>query len=179
MAGGRPHPLTPLAVDEAGFSDYSAGAPSPSEVQEPAKANLAGIDHRGIKLWAVANAYSKAERFPDNDCTNFVSRAINQGGGAPKDFHPFPSLLTRGNNNYWWQYAGLAAINLRTSYSWGAVNNWYRYWMANKKRASWVPSWKDLKQGDILLWGTGNTNSPWGHLSIVSNVDSKGRVFYA
>ncbi|MFF4620640.1 DNRLRE domain-containing protein [Nonomuraea jabiensis] len=174
-----PAEATPLAVDEAGFSDYSAGAPTPSDIQEPAKANLAGINHRGIKLWAVANAQSKAERFSDNDCTNFVSRAINQGGGAPKDFHPFASPLTRGNNNYWWQYGGLAAINLRTSYSWSAVNNWYRYWMVSKKRASWVPSWKDLRQGDILLWGTGLANSPYGHLSIVSNIDSKGRVFYA
>lgn len=169
----------PLAFDEAGFSDYSAGAPTPSEVQEQFKANLAGIDHRGIKLWAVANAQSQVERFPENDCTNFVSRAINRGGGAPKDFHPFPSILTRGNNNYWWQYAGLSAVNLRTSYSWGAVNNWYQYWMVSKKRASWVPSWKDLRQGDILLWGTGQANSPWGHLSVVSNIDSKGRVFYA
>jgi hypothetical protein len=69
-------------------------------------------------------------------------------------------------------------VNLRTSYSWSAVNNWYQYWMVSKKRASWVPSWKDLRQGDILLWGTGESASPWGHLSVVSNIDGKGRVFY-
>ncbi len=173
-----PPEATPLAVDGVGFSDYSAGAPTPSD-QEPAKASLAGIDYRGIKLWAVANAHSQAERFPDNDCTNFASRAINLGGGAPKDFHPFPTVLTRGNNNYWWQTPGWDPIKFRTSYSWSAANNWYRYWLVNKKRASWVPSWKELRQGDILLWGTGIASNPWHHLSIVSNIDSKGRVFYA
>ncbi|MFC4535628.1 amidase domain-containing protein [Sphaerisporangium dianthi] len=105
----------------------------------------------------------------DNDCTNFVSQALYHGGGARMYVAGDPHPGQRNDNRLWWQ---LWPKRFMSTYSWSAVNNFYKHFMTAQKRAVWVTSWKDVSVGDILLWDFSGGTLDFGHAAIVSKITS-------
>ena len=104
-------------------------------------------------------------RFSD-DCTNFVSQAVNAGGYS---MHPTPNDQSTSNDAYWFVlYPGYLQA---WSYSWSAVQD-YWYWLigqnpggtqegsfsynnGHNKAPAFTPN--SVVTGDVLFydWGTG------------------------
>ncbi|MBO2448715.1 amidase domain-containing protein [Actinomadura barringtoniae] len=126
---------------EDAFLDPSGDPPG---TQKTATARAAsGVDGEGIAAWAVRNAPKVKQEYSEN-CTNFVSKAINRGGGARKYLGWYRS---RGA---WWENAP------RDSWTWaGAENNMQHFTMAKfsgNTRGTWEPHWSWISRGDTIYF---------------------------
>lgn len=102
--------------------------------------------------WAVENAYVKPDY--SNDCTNFVSKALNAGGIKA--------------DKIW--YAG--------SNAWIRVNG-LRDYLINKRLATESKTMENIKIGDIIQLRKTGINNKWGwqHSLIVTDINKEGKIF--
>lgn len=107
------------------------------------------------------NSYNPAYIKFENDCTNFISQCLNQGG-APMRGHPNRTLG-------WW------VRGQNYSFSW-AVANALKVYLANSKtglRAREVSSPDQLLLGDVICYDF-QGNGRFDHNTIVTGKDANG-----
>lgn len=110
------------------------------------------------KWW---NTYNPAYMKFENDCTNFISQCLHQGGG------PMWGYPNRGKG--WW----LRAKNY--SYSWAVANSLKQYLSQSKQglRAKAVGSPEQLLLGDVICYDF-QGNGRFDHNTIVTGKDANG-----
>lgn len=105
------------------------------------------------------NSYNpKYKKFTD-DCTNFISQCLHEGGIPMTGF---------GNRNKGWWYTGQS-----WSYSWTVANSlrWHLSGAKQGIRAQEVPSASDLILGDIICYDF-EGDGRWNHNTIVVAKDA-------
>ncbi|MBB5354246.1 hypothetical protein HNR43_000201 [Anoxybacillus mongoliensis] len=126
-------------------------------------------DRSGAKSYAY-NWYNKNN--PDfrvfaNNCTNFISQAINRGGGVNMDWW--------GDLRWWYQG------NQNTT-SWSVAHDYVYYARRNDDAgglgAYYISNVKDLKVGSLVGYDFDN-DGYFDHLSIVVNYNSNGEPLTA
>jgi hypothetical protein len=128
------------------------------------------LAYNGSRAASYADLYALTYNgsFPrwSDDCTNFVSQAVNYGGYS---MHPTPNDQSTSNDAYWFVlYPGYLAA---WSYSWSAVQD-YWYWLIGQNPGgtqegsfsynngrNHAPAFtpNSVVTGDVLFydWGTG------------------------
>ena len=139
---------TPSLEEGAASIDLSGpAAPRPQAINATKVVNYA-------KKWWNGRNRDYPTKYK-NDCTNFASQAMHQGGWKTV------SGCYRSDKAWWYN-----ALN--TSYSWGGAENFYRFAVNESKRAKTLRYVKDLWLGDILQYKSkGATNM--SHTMIVTN----------
>ena len=86
----------------------------------------------GIADWAALNAWKTWNDGYRDDCTDFVSRALMEGGGAVADYGPdYPSDHT--DPHYWFPSHDLFWLqHVSASYSWADSEHLYEYLLINQ-----------------------------------------------
>ncbi len=119
------------------------GAPGPRGDPKELQA-VAGYDYN--KMAAYANKHWKKNnghfRTYGNDCTNFISQAMDAGGWGAKG----GSLHQRRSNKYWFY----GPMKMVTSYTWAGAENWYWFATKHSKRTYILANVKQLGKGDVL-----------------------------
>ncbi|WP_461202481.1 amidase domain-containing protein [Anoxybacillus sp. TBDG-1] len=123
----------------------------------------------GARSYAY-NWYNKNNpdfRVFSNNCTNFISQAINRGGGVNMDWW--------GDLRWWYQG------NQNTT-SWSVAHDYVYYARRNNDAgglgAYYISNVKDLKIGSLVGYDL-NNDGYFDHLSIVVNYDSNGEPLTA
>lgn len=103
------------------------------------------------KTWAL-KTNPKYPRFPDNDCTNFVSQSMEAGGWS----YNWGSDMCddRKKDSVWWyKKDGCTRIwplaNINASHTWGGAHNFYHF-AKSSGRATAASHIYDLGVGDVL-----------------------------
>ena len=121
------------------------------------------VNLAGVAAWARANANKRDfDGYPNNDCTDFVSRALHLGGGDPETtkygFWPIP--LNKGALGNWYQpHYDLGKHG--ASNSWGGAyplaqhlkDNGSKF-LVNGATQDQVPqsgTWPGVKPGDVIF----------------------------
>ncbi|MEG1059877.1 MAG: amidase domain-containing protein, partial [Clostridia bacterium] len=99
-------------------------------------------DGNGAARWAVANCNRVKEDYPRTDCTNFVSKAMFNGGHLPVD-------------KTWYNHSG----------AWNRVVE-LRNWLIRKGYAREYDTYKHAYKGDIIQYK--NSSNVWRHSVIVT-----------
>lgn len=112
-------------------------------------------DQAGIAAWAMDN-WNGDDNGYDDDCTDFASRAMFNGGGMPQNEPWFPIFHYR-DDDYWFS----PQINSPASYSWGGAFNNSDY--ENRQGAQFLSYSNDAVPGDIIWvnW----TSDDWSHIN--------------
>lgn len=117
------------------------------------------------------NNYNSAYRTYSNDCTNFVSQALNWGGwqhnGGWYD-----------DTNYWWYSPSIVVAwgGRAESRSWIQTN--YFWWFArNSGRARNAAYLSDFRPGDVLQIDQSVPDGYLDHTEIVTSKDSSGNIY--
>ncbi|MEU4208931.1 amidase domain-containing protein [Streptomyces sp. NPDC026206] len=163
LAAPAEGPKEPDADAEGGSAQRSAVTARPQKPAEAAKTAAASYDYDAMAYYA--NKYwknpNRAFRTYDNDCTNFVSQAMNFGG-----WHETGGNIFNRKSNKRWFYGG---HTWTTSYTWAGAENWY--WFASKHsgRTSILRNVWDLRKADVLQadWGP-RPNNTIDHTMIVT-----------
>lgn len=141
---GVPASTMPLTAAQAAFSD-SAVAVTGGHLTVPTHPISLGTSltsSEQTRVVSYANSYwdnyNTDYRKFDNDCTNFVSQALNESGGWSMALG-----LWTDNSNWWYNFAN-------QTYSWAGAENWYRFARVESKRASVITNVYALGKGDIL-----------------------------
>lgn len=152
-----------LPLDESAPEDPASTTLDELDVNDPVIRAPFTYDRRKAVQYAERwwNSYNpKYEQF-ENDCTNFISQCLHEGG-APMRGYP-----NRGSG--WWMQ------NNNWSYSWSVAHSLKNY-LANSTtglRAKEVSSARELKLGDVICYdfeGDGRYN----HNTIVTAKDANG-----
>lgn len=144
------------------------GAASP---QVSANATVLPDDHTGylpgIAAWAEENAFGSYNGY-GNDCTDFASRAMNQGGGMPMNVPDFP-LPQHTDDSYWFQGQYIWGLHV-SSYSWGGAWHLANYlWGQGSQFLSYT---NQAVPGDII-WAnwSGSSWNGISHAGVVTGND--------
>lgn len=140
-----------------------------------------GFNHQVAATYAqqYALTYNTAYYRFNNDCTNFASQSMFQGGwqmvGLGVGFG-----RTNPDN---WYYSCVSALGRPiASYSWGAAYN-FNVFILRANRVQHATYFQDLQPGDIIFadWDTVNgPHQPDGrvdHVMIVTVKDSNGNIY--
>lgn len=129
-------PDEPIALDAEGFPAEEKDTASPVVLR------AAAVSGSGTAKWASKNVNTKWEY--DQDCTNFVSKALYHGG----------KMKTRSggrkHDRAWWQQYYLFGSIKNKSYTWSGTENFRRH-MTKYRHAPSV-SKKNARAGDIVLF---------------------------
>jgi hypothetical protein len=111
--------------------------------------------------------YNSSWRSYGNDCTNFISQAVYQGGW------PYDETGSRTASDTW--YYGM--FTGTTSYSWAGAHNWYQF--TNQSGRAFIATYfSDMLTGDILQADWGPTpDGTVNHTMIVTSKSSAGTIF--
>ncbi|MDC2958947.1 amidase domain-containing protein [Streptomyces gilvifuscus] len=98
------------------------------------------------KMVAYADKYwdhhNGAFRTYGNDCTNFISQAMLEGGWGPKG----GAIIQRTSNKYWFY----GPTTWTTSYTWAGAENWYWFAKKHSKRTKILDNVWKLATSDVL-----------------------------
>jgi hypothetical protein len=153
-----------LVMDEEITPKINQKSPAvPEGPREEEKAERVSYQYNRLKAVQYAerwwNTYNPAYKKFENDCTNFISQCLHQGGS------PMRGYPKRGNG--WW------FMNQNWSYSW-AIAHSLRLYLPNSTaglRAREVSSPEELLLGDVICYdfeGDGRFN----HNTIVTGKDA-------
>lgn len=98
------------------------------------------VNKRAAAAWALANV-SGGYIFPD-DCTNFVSEALDYGGGDPQT-----SPVSSTDDHYWWFF--FFRFGIRYSLSWAVAHDLAVH--LNLIHSYWIRYWRDARPGDVIF----------------------------
>jgi len=89
------------------------------------------LDLPGIAAWEKKNATESWNDGYKKDCTDFVSEALMEGGGAAPDYGPdYP--LDQADAHYWFPSHDLLwLVHVAASYSWTDPADLYKYLLIN------------------------------------------------
>ncbi|MFI1015501.1 DNRLRE domain-containing protein [Streptomyces sp. NPDC020965] len=131
------------------------------------------IKASGTAKYALDN-WNKGHEF-DQDCTNFVSKALNKGGGMRMK----GVLKNRKNNDYWYRAWEKRPFPLpdrwKFSHTW-TVSYWLSDFFIGHSDGSWLgESQSKAKVGDIVFFKW-KGDSKWGHSAVVTKM-KKGKAY--
>ncbi|MGI5455085.1 DNRLRE domain-containing protein [Streptomyces sp. CA-249302] len=137
----------------------------------------ADISWGGTASWARDHWNSKHDY--DNDCTNFVSKALNKGGGMNKKSGG--TRWTYDDDDYWWRDDSNTWP--KRSYSWAnAYHN--ANFISRQATYAWHTKKSQVNVGDIVYynWNISGDDHPSGfkgisHASVVTKIDSQGNIY--
>ncbi|MFD5702148.1 amidase domain-containing protein [Streptomyces lasiicapitis] len=91
------------------------------------------------KYWQNRNGHFRSY---GNDCTNFISQAMDAGGWGAKG----GSFIQRRSNKYWFY----GPVQVMTSYTWAGAENWYWFAIKHSKRVKPLNNVYKLVSSDVL-----------------------------
>jgi hypothetical protein len=138
--GSEAPSTAPTSVAMASSTSFASGTATVASQSSGTKANLSGI-----VSWANSNASSKNDDGYGDDCTDFASRAMHDGGGLPEN-PPWDPPAERGNDHYWFRVTG--DLGTTDSYSWGGAFNNSDFELL--QGADFLSYQSQAKAGDII-----------------------------
>ncbi|WP_345042743.1 DNRLRE domain-containing protein [Streptomyces sannanensis] len=135
-----------VAIDADGFSPADPN---------PLITARASLNYSGAAAWAKKHAKDKDEF--GNDCTNFVSKALNQGGGMK-----MKSPGWYRSDHYWWRTYGFLG---NQTFSWAASNHLFSFFNKEAK-VTWRKYDSQATPGDVVFWKF-KSNKPIQHAAMV------------
>jgi len=108
-----------------------------------------------LKWWNGKN--TKYPTNYGNDCTNFVSQALHNGGWSQND-------LFYTSDKAWW---GRNWGPPYASYTWGGAENFYRFARVQSKRATRLSNVYSLVKGDVLQY-KGKSSKVMNHTMVTT-----------
>jgi hypothetical protein len=126
--------------------------------------NRAAIVEYAYKYW---ENYNSEYRRWDNDCTNFVSQAVREGGWTfVKGFYR--------SSKHWWYIKGFLFLHNQT-WSWAGAQNWYEF-ISQRPRGDVADYTYEMEPGDILQMDI-TSDGHIDHSMIVTKKDSSGIIY--
>ncbi|GGZ49863.1 hypothetical protein GCM10010387_50190 [Streptomyces inusitatus] len=117
-------------------------------------------DHSGTARWALGNMKPKSEWEYKQDCTNFVSKALNRGGKMKQ--------IRGGRENVARWFRNNVGFQRRDSVTW-TVTAKLRTHLKQHRKGKEI-SLLDVRPGDIAFaWY--NTPRRWNHAGVISKID--------
>ncbi|WP_214483780.1 amidase domain-containing protein [Bacillus sp. SM2101] len=108
-----------------------------------------------------------------NDCTNFVSQVVYEGGG----------MSQIRNDNFGYDYDDVDnwyyedSFNNPPSWTWGGAHNFYEHLRDHSSNVKRIYSTSDLELGDIVSWDTFDDGEfHIGHTVVVTKIES-GKIY--
>ncbi|WP_330304797.1 MULTISPECIES: DNRLRE domain-containing protein [unclassified Streptomyces] len=137
----------------------------------------ADISWGGTAAWARDHWNSKHDY--DNDCTNFVSKSLNRGGGMK--MKSGGTRWTYDDDDYWWRDDDNSWP--KRSYSWANAYHSANF-MSRQATYAWHTKKSQVNVGDIIYynWNLKGDDHPNGfkgisHASVVTKIDSQGNIY--
>ncbi|MEU1735052.1 amidase domain-containing protein [Streptosporangium sp. NPDC020145] len=168
--------VEPSSFELNGLTDGEEIPEPPVSTVSAARTPRAGVVSQsavntgGMVRWAHKHAYDRWEY--GQDCTNFVSRVLNHGGGL-RMFGKWDGWKHRKNNRLWYERFD------HDSYSWAAVRHNFDHFYSKRRRATEVRlygTWPEVRVGDIIYWFNHHKKSagqdPWRHAAVVTKKGS-------
>jgi hypothetical protein len=111
---------------------------------------MASINYSGVAAWANTHwSNGGNDGFQVDDCTDFASRAIAFGGGAPEKIYTSGKYPARTDSlNYWFYWSFF-----------GELRAWSNSWSVAaalaallwSKGSKFLPHWSQARPGDIVF----------------------------
>ena len=122
----------------------------------------------GAVAWALANVNGTYNAFSD-DCTDFVSRALAQGGGYPFSYTPSVILTDSTNDHYWYYFT--EKFGRHYSHSWSVAHDLYVHLVDVKAQRITNP--KNAQPGDVIFanW-KGTSSAGISHVGIITKMSN-------
>jgi len=154
------------APDDAASVEVAAdGLPTMTGTPDPvftAATTKKPVNRGDAAAWAVAH-YKDKPKF-DNDCANFVSRALHNGGGMKANYGYY-----RSDKN-WWQN------RFNQTFSWSSANHNLNY-MHHMGYDTYITQENQSSVGDLIYWDY-TANGTMDHVSMITKM-KKGKAFYS
>ncbi|TQJ75443.1 amidase domain-containing protein [Streptomyces sp. SLBN-31] len=132
--------------DEGGKDAPSDTTPLPDATVDDLVKPSVAAGYSYNKMVAYADKYwdhhNGAFRTYGNDCTNFISQAMLEGGWGPKG----GAIIQRTSNKYWFY----GPTKFTTSYTWAGAENWYWFAKKHSKRTKILDNVWKLAKSDVL-----------------------------
>jgi len=126
------------------------------------------INLKGVANWARTNGPEAWKDGYNDDCTDFVSRALSEGGDAAFNYGPdWPFDHT--DPHYWFPAHDIFGIHVPASYSWAESEDLYEYLQINRS---------PLVGGPIHLGPSGGCPNQDGPYKLPSGIQ-QGDVIFA
>ncbi|MDQ2876738.1 MAG: amidase domain-containing protein [Actinomycetota bacterium] len=162
-----------VAADSAGNCTIGSDSTSAPCISNTGGGRSGGYycPNRGNEVsWALAHSYPAPQRDKNgysDDCTDFVSRSLNYGGGLPQDT-PASPLLQHRNTKYW--FLDLEADPRVASYTWGDALDLAKFFVGQGSYFLGFAS--NSKTGDIIFasW-KGQGFDRISHLGVITAVN--------
>ncbi|MFD8304827.1 amidase domain-containing protein [Streptomyces sp. NPDC059690] len=132
--------------DEGGKGPGAGTDPLPDSSADSVVKPSASAGYNYNKMAAYADKYwdhhNSAFRTYGNDCTNFISQAMLEGGWGPKG----GAIIQRTSNKYWFY----GPTKFTTSYTWAGAENWYWFAKKHSGRTKILDNVWKLAKADVL-----------------------------
>jgi hypothetical protein len=169
-----PSQLSATSTDAFTLDPTTGQIVDPTTTSAPAmlRAQISGRSHganlAGVKSWAHANAYSSFNGGFKDDCTDFVSRALQLGGRLPMRDQG-PHVARSADDNYWWEHSLYPGRPVSWSNSWSMARNNF-IWQQNQG-SSFTTRSNLATPGDVIYvaWSGGGQ----ANISHAAIVDAK------
>jgi len=164
------------ATETGSASDNSQVLMERAPVQTQAYAistlSRSAIVNYALKYWGSGmydnRGYNTAYRTFTNDCTNFISQGVANGGWtAVTGWYQ--------SDDAWWYTFYPFPLAPGQSYTWAGAQNWSNF-VARRGRGYLVSTMSELSPGDVLQIDFQN-DSHIDHSMIVTAKDSKGTIY--
>ncbi|MFD3937740.1 amidase domain-containing protein [Streptomyces sp. NPDC058611] len=151
-AGVPTNGMETILLGEDGFpvsSPSAAGALTASSV-----------NGSGTASWAWNNAGRIHKEYGRNDCTNFVSKALYNGGGMKMRHWAY------WQDRAWWRNTSWTSWK-KNSHTWSGAQNLFVH-MLNYRQPGYVNRVYNLRPGDILFFSWRKDDGVYNHAAVVT-----------
>lgn len=118
------------------------------------------VNGSGTASWAWNNAGRIPREYGTNDCTNFVSKALYNGGGMKMRHWAY------WQDRAWWRNTSWTSWK-KNSHTWSAAQNLFTH-MLNYRQPGYVNRAYNLRPGDILFFEWKKDNGVHNHAAVVT-----------
>ncbi|WP_405792692.1 amidase domain-containing protein [Streptomyces sp. NBC_00029] len=118
------------------------------------------VNGSGTASWAWNYAGRIPREYGTNDCTNFVSKALYNGGGMKMRHWAY------WQDRAWWRNTSWTSWK-KNSHTWSAAQNLFQH-MFNYRQPGYVNRVYNLRPGDILFFEWKKDNGVHNHAAVVT-----------
>ncbi|MFE9929178.1 amidase domain-containing protein [Streptomyces sp. NPDC005533] len=118
------------------------------------------VNGSGTASWAWNNAGRIPRDYGSNDCTNFVSKALYNGGGMKMRHWAY------WQDRAWWRNTSWTSWK-KNSHTWSGAQNLFTH-MLNYRQPGYVNRVYNLRPGDILFFSWKKDNGVFNHAAVVT-----------
>ena len=146
----------------------SAAAPAAAAVTSSAQISARPQYSKGSAVaWALANVHGTYNSFSD-DCTDFVSRALAQGG-FPYSYTPSVIVTNSTNDHYWYYFT--VRFGRHYSHSWSVAHDLYVHLV--DMHAQRILNPRNAQPGDVIFanW-KGTSSGGISHVGLITKMSN-------